>query len=94
MYHEPLFEGLDWVIHQAGLRGIRLTLVFTDYWEYNGGVAQYLDWSGSVAPSKNAFFSDQQCKAMYKANVRKVIERVNIYTGVAYRVGTRSRVQR
>jgi hypothetical protein len=25
-------------------------------------------------------------KALYKANVKKVIERVNVYTGVAYKV--------
>lgn len=86
VYHEPLFEGLDWVIYQAGLRGLRLILVFTDYWEYNGGVAQYLDWSGTVATGKNVFFGDRRCKEMYKANVKQVIERVNAYTGVAYRV--------
>jgi|AntAceMinimDraft_5_1070358.scaffolds.fasta_scaffold17521_3 mannan endo-1,4-beta-mannosidase len=87
VYHEPLFAGLDWVIQQAGLRGIYLTLVFTDYWEYNGGLSQYLDWSGSIAPSKNSFFSDPRSKGMYKANVKKIIERVNVYTGVAYKVG-------
>ena len=85
VYHEPLFDGLDWVVYQAGLRGVRLILVFTDYWEYNGGVAQYMDWAGVTAPTKNAFFTDRECKRLYKANARAVIERVNRYTGLAYR---------
>ena len=85
VYHEPLFDGLDWVVYQAGLRGVRLILVFTDYWEYNGGVAQYMDWAGVTAPTKNAFFTDRECKRLYKANARAVIERVNRYTGIAYR---------
>ena len=85
VYHEPLFDGLDWVVYQAGLRGVRLILVFTDYWEYNGGVAQYMDWAGVTAPTKNGFFTDRECKRLYKANARAVIERVNRYTGIAYR---------
>ena len=85
VYHEPLFDGLDWVVYQAGLHGVRLILVFTDYWEYNGGVAQYMDWAGVTAPTKNAFFTDRECKRLYKANARAVIERVNRYTGIAYR---------
>ena len=70
VYHEPLFDGLDWVVYQAGLHGVRLILVFTDYWEYNGGVAQYMDWAGVTAPTKNAFFTDRECKRLYKANAR------------------------
>ena len=85
VYHEPLFDGLDWVVYQAGLPRGRLILVFTDYWEYNGGVAQYMDWAGVTAPTKNAFFTDRECKRLYKANARAVIERVNRYTGIAYR---------
>ncbi len=84
-YYEPLFQGLDWVIQQASLRDIKLILVFTDYWEYNGGVAQYLDWAGSRARTKNDFFSNSKCKMMYKNNIQRILERINTYTGVRYR---------
>ena len=45
VYHEPSFNGLDWVLHQASKRGVKLILVLTDYWEHNGGVSQYQDWA-------------------------------------------------
>ena len=101
VYHEPSFEGLDWVLYEAGKRGVRLVLVLTDYWEHHGGVSQYLEWaaarksrglpetfSGSdflMSERKSLFFSDPDCKRMYKANAKALIERVNAYTGVAYR---------
>ena len=97
VYHEPSFEGLDWVLYEAGKRGVRLVLVLTDYWEHHGGVSQYLEWaaarksSGSLSSDfrmserKSLFFSDPDCKRMYKANAKALIERVNAYTGVAYR---------
>ena len=103
VYHEPSFSGLDWVLHEAGKRGVRVVLVLTDYWEHHGGVSQYLDWAAArrrgegalpFAPggaaadlriSKAAFFSDPDCKRMYRANAKALIERVNVYTGAAYR---------
>ena len=86
MYHEPLFEGLDWVLSEADKRSIKVILVLTDYWEYNGGVAQYLDWSGATRnANKNDFFTDRACKRMYEANARILIERVNVFTGRRYR---------
>ncbi len=96
VYHEPSFEGLDWVLYEAGKRGVRLVLVLTDYWEHHGGVSQYLDWaaarrrgagafSEAFEASKSAFFSDPDCGRMYKANAKALIERVNAFTGVSYR---------
>ena len=96
VYHEPSFEGLDWVLYEAGKRGVRLVLVLTDYWEHHGGVSQYLDWaaarrrgagafSEAFEASKSAFFSDPDCRRMYKANAKALIERVNAFTGVSYR---------
>jgi mannan endo-1,4-beta-mannosidase len=41
--------------------------------------------TGNTARSKNDFFSNRECKRMYKENIRKVIQRVNVFTGVMYR---------
>ena len=46
--------GMDYVVQQASLRGIRLVLVFANYWAMYGGIDQYNIWSfeaGSGAPS-------------------------------------------
>jgi mannan endo-1,4-beta-mannosidase len=34
VYDENTFAGLDFVIHQASLRGIRVLLAFGNYWQY------------------------------------------------------------
>jgi len=49
--------GMDYVVQQASLRGIRLVLVFANYWAMYGGIDQYNIWSfeaGSGAPSREA----------------------------------------
>ncbi len=84
-YHEPLFDGLDWIVHQVGSRGMRIILVLTDYWEHHGGVSQYLEWVGSPSTAKSSFFTSRGCKHMYKNNARVVISRFNPYTRLHYR---------
>lgn len=37
--------GMDYVVQQASLRGIRLVLVFANYWAMYGGIDQYNIWS-------------------------------------------------
>ena len=37
--------GLDFVLDEASKRGIRLTMVFANYWSQYGGVDQYNVWS-------------------------------------------------
>lgn len=50
MWRVPLFaalrrEGLDWLVHECGLRGIRLLPVLTDGGSTaGGGMRQYIDW--------------------------------------------------
>ena len=84
-YDAILFDGLDWVVQQVGSRGMRIILVFTDYWEHHGGVSQYLEWAGSSSTTKNAFYTSISCKRMYKDNARALINRFNPYTQLHYR---------
>ena len=44
-YDEGTLSGLDFVMDEASKRGIRLTLVFINYWSQYGGVDQYNVWS-------------------------------------------------
>ncbi len=45
MYDEATLVGMDYVVQQASLRGIRLVLVFANYWAMYGGIDQYNIWS-------------------------------------------------
>lgn len=41
----PGREGLDWLLHEAGLRGLRVILVLTNgASSAGGGMKQYIDW--------------------------------------------------
>lgn len=38
-------QGLDFALNEASKRGIRLVLVFANYWSHFGGIDQYNTWS-------------------------------------------------
>jgi mannan endo-1,4-beta-mannosidase len=39
-----VLAGLDWLLVEAGRRGLRLLLTLTNYWKEFGGMQQYLRW--------------------------------------------------
>ncbi len=42
VFDERVFAALDWVIAEAGARGIRLSLPLVNYWPAYGGIPQYV----------------------------------------------------
>eukprot|EP00958_Prasinococcus_capsulatus_P011469 scaffold1139_cov202-Prasinococcus_capsulatus_cf.AAC.8 len=87
-FNEHVFRGLDYVLYKASSVGVKLILTFVNEWDEYGGKAKYVQWS-NTASSKNDFFSDGNCKRMYRDFVTKVITRVNTYSGLAYKVRAR-----
>ena len=45
VYDEKVLVGLDFAINEASKRGIRVVLVFANYWAMYGGIDQYNIWS-------------------------------------------------
>ena len=91
--HEPGLAALDWVVAEAGRRGIHLILALADYWPSYGGIAQWLAWRGTpVADGDRAhperyaarFFADVQLRDAYAARVRQLAARRNTITGARY----------
>ena len=41
-FNEKVFLGLDFVLAEAGRRGLKLILALTNYWTPFGGMAQYV----------------------------------------------------
>ena len=41
-WDERVFGALDWVVAQAGARGLRLIFALTNYWAAYGGIKQYV----------------------------------------------------
>ena len=92
----PRAEGLaalDWVLAEAGRRGLRLILALMDYWPWYGGIAQWLAWRGRPVaaadrdhPERYAagFYADPQLRDAYRLRVEALLDRRNPLTGVRY----------
>lgn len=83
-YDEAAFDLLDYVVAEAGDRGMRLILPLANNWGDYGGMAQYVEWS-STAEGHDDFYTDDEAQALYRDFVEYVLTRENGYTGVEYR---------
>lgn len=43
-YNEVLLTGLDFLLDEMGRRNMRAILVLNNYWQWSGGMAQYVNW--------------------------------------------------
>ena len=90
VYNEQEFAQFDYVVESAKAHGMRLVPVFENYWEAYGGIDTRLAWEGLSGghPGRAAFFDRSRCPGCfdsYKNYVRHALERVNHYSGVAYK---------
>jgi endo-1,4-beta-mannosidase len=46
-FNEQVLAGLDWLLVQAGQRGLSLMLTLTNYWGEYGGMPQYVRCGGT-----------------------------------------------
>ncbi len=96
VYDERVFRALDWVMCEAGRRGLKLVLGLTNFWSDYGGMGQYVKWSraseaggqecgGGNAVRVQQFYGDAACQQMFQAFVKEVVLRKNSLSGVIYR---------
>jgi mannan endo-1,4-beta-mannosidase len=83
-YNEDAFERLDYLVARAGEAGVRLVLALTNYWDWQGGIPQYVEWADD-AETKADFYASEQCQRWYPDHVETVLTRENTVTGVEYR---------
>lgn len=76
-------QRLDYVVKKAKDMGIKLTLVLTDNWGAFGGSEQYNLWHG--VEHHDDFFVNENTRNEYKNWMNYLLNRVNTYTGVAYK---------
>lgn len=108
-FTDRVFSDLDYVVWQAGRRGLKLVLPLVNYGPEGGGVAQYHRWAArggeaatyahvesTITASYAAnwaaadggcprFYSDPVTSDLYKFMARRIVSRVNSYTGIEYR---------
>lgn len=79
-------ERVDFLIHEASKRKLKLIIAFADFWAYTGGAQQISAWYGGTEREKSEFFGrDPRTRADYKRLVQTVLTRVNKLTHVPYK---------
>ncbi len=97
-YDDRVFAGLDFLIAELGSRGMRAVLVLNNFWEWSGGMAQYVSWhEGSSIPYPAdhdwrefceyaaRFFTYPACQRWFLRHIAEVVNRTNRVTHRAYR---------
>lgn len=76
-------EHLDYVVHKAGQLNLRVIIPFVNNWNDFGGMDQYVRWRGGQY--HDDFYTDPLIRTWYKSWISHLLDRVNIYTGMAYK---------
>jgi mannan endo-1,4-beta-mannosidase len=98
VYDARLLAALDYLLVECGKRDLRLVMVLTNFWEWSGGMAQYVAWQEGAEipyPAEHVwtdftayaarFYDCEQCQTWYRDHIRTLITRVNSFNGVTYR---------
>lgn len=89
-YNDQEFALFDYIIESARSHGIRLLPTLENYWEAYGGIDTRLKWEGLPSGQSNRwrFFNKTECPGcftQYKDYVKYALNRVNHYSGIAYK---------
>jgi mannan endo-1,4-beta-mannosidase len=97
-YNEDVLQGLDFLTAEAGRRGMRLVVFLNNYWDWSGGMSQYLAWvNGAPAvalgrtpwqefnAALSRFYTDEAANALYRRYIAMLVARRNTVTGRLYR---------
>jgi mannan endo-1,4-beta-mannosidase len=96
VYNESVLDGLDFFIAEVGKRDMKAVMVLNNYWQWSGGMGQYVSWSdGTPIPYPGdwgefmnyvaSFYDCSECQFWYREHIEMIVTRVNPYTGLAYR---------
>ena len=100
VYNDKALDGLDFLMAELGKRQMYAVLYLTNSWEWSGGYAQYLEWSGhgtypiprevpwevfrDYVSQYHRYDLDHPCKKIFEEHVRHIVTRTNRYTQRSY----------
>lgn len=76
-------QRLDFVVHAAGQRGLKLILPLVNNWQEFGGIDQYITWYR--LNSHHEFYTHPDTRDAYKNWALHILNRRNTYSGVLYK---------
>jgi len=86
--NEQEWAEFDYVLYSANRHGLRVVPAMENYWTAYGGVNTVLGWEGVSTANSGDFFDPAKCAGClsdYEFYVGYALNRVNHYTGVAYK---------
>lgn len=97
-FNTDLLDGLDFLLFEAGKRDMKVILCLTNYWEWTGGLAQYLSWHGcgpipypvmckewrTFQKYTSCFFTHRESVECLNNYISLLVNRVNNYTNKRY----------
>jgi mannan endo-1,4-beta-mannosidase len=97
-YSEDVLQGLDFLAAEAGKRGIRLVIFLNNYWDWSGGMPQYLSWVTGAPPVGvhvtewkefnrvlSTYYTNSAAQELNRRSIAMLLGRQNSITGRAYR---------
>ena len=97
-YNEDMLVGLDFLIREAGKRAMKLVVFLNNYWDWSGGMPQYLSWAtGRPAVGlgglpwiewnrlQSTYYTNEAAQGMFRQYLSMILRRTNTLTGVEYR---------
>jgi mannan endo-1,4-beta-mannosidase len=99
-YDEQLLCGLDFCLSEMAKRGMKAVLFLNNYWEWTGGMSQYLCWvTGEEYPdpanpkfgywklmlNSGRFYTNKSANTLFRQYVHQLILRKNSVTGQLYK---------
>ena len=100
-YNDTLLQGLDFLLSEMRKRDMRAILILNNYWDWTGGMGQYVSWTTHtpvVDPSSNknqtwdafikysgSFYSNEKAQDLYRKYITMLVNRKNVYTKKRYK---------
>lgn len=95
-YDGSILDGLDFLLAEMGKRGLRAVMVLNNFWQWSGGMAQYVSWHektpipypgdyGKFIDYSAKFYAYPECQDWFRDHIAMVVGRTNPYTGRKYR---------
>jgi mannan endo-1,4-beta-mannosidase len=95
-YNAAVLDGLDFLLAEIGQRNMRAVMVLNNYWQWSGGMAQYVSWHtdtaipypgdwGQFMAYSAQFYACDECQTWYRAHIEMLVTRINPYTELVYR---------
>ncbi|GMH41892.1 hypothetical protein BSKO_09802 [Bryopsis sp. KO-2023] len=82
-YNEDALQALDWVIAEAGRRGLKLIMTFADNWKDGDSRSHWtVDFFGKEPMD---FFTDAKIIDAYKEHITTMVTRTNTVNGIKYK---------